>query len=414
MLDAPLRYCLTDSVQLLDLSPSPETPQPRSVSLESLDEEDTYSPNLQVLTWASGLHWFCRLPSLLCILDSGSVCYLLDGIRGRMALLYRPLCFRWSYTKLYFSLSFLRAPALGRPAFFPGSPYPIAHSPASCQAGSSAAFQRDLPFSLSLSSSATLGTPSLEHVGVRYYGNWRKRSKLMERGMAEIGNTGMGGGIGNGRLGNRDGSGGMRDEWEWVFLHLTIFVILTMNFPMTSKPIAPFWSVGCVQFPAGWKTWEWPGEMSFWASSAVSSCNGWWVGRDQNLWLLAIIASFPTLLFGFLCPSLPFLGMSIIPTSLSGFSCSSQIACVLPLFPTGCHSPCFSLENVSAVHSRRWTFPLLTLFLLVIFFLSRRGIYYSAYYNEFAKSIKTIRNLFEQHSSKELCMMMELFCIFAV
>ena len=73
----------------------------------------------------------------------------------------------------------------------------------------------------------------------------------MERGMAEIWNTGMGGGIGNGRLGNRDGSGGMRDEWEWVFLHLTIFVILTMNFPMTSKPIAPFWSVGCVQFPAG-------------------------------------------------------------------------------------------------------------------------------------------------------------------
>lgn len=45
----------------------------------------------------------------------------------------------------------------------------------------------------------------------------KERSKLMKRGMAEIGNAGMGGGIGNSRLGNRDGSGGVRDEWEWGF-----------------------------------------------------------------------------------------------------------------------------------------------------------------------------------------------------
>lgn len=182
---------------------------------------------------------------------------------------------------------------------------------------------------------------------------------------------------------------------------------------MTSKPIAPFWSVGCVQFPAGWKNWEWPGEMSFWASSAVSSCDGWWVGRDQHLWLLAKIASFPTLLFEFLCPFFSFLGMSIIPTSLSSFSCSSQSACVL-LFPTDCHFPCFSLENVSALHSRLWTFPLLPLFLVVIFSSVEEESTTMHIIMSLQKSIKNIRNLLEQHSSKELCVMMELFCIVAV
>lgn len=152
-------------------------------------------------------------------------------------------------------------------------------------------------------------------------------------------------GIADGEYG--DGSGGMGDEWELGFFFIwPSFVILTMDFPMTSKPIAPFWSVGCVQFPAGWKTWEWPGEMSFWASSAVSSCNGWWVGRDKNLWLLAVIASFPALLLEFLCPFFTFIRMSIIPTSLSGLSCSSQSACVL-LLPTEYHFSCFSLENMS-------------------------------------------------------------------
>lgn len=156
---------------------------------------------------------------------------------------------------------------------------------------------------------------------------------------------------------------------NWAFPSSDHFVILTMNLLVTPKPIAPFWSVGCVQFPAGWKTWEWPGEMSFWASSAVSSCNGWWVGRDKNLWLLAIIAFFPPLLLKFLCPFFPFLGMSIIPISLSSLSCSSQSACDLLLFPTEYYFPGFSLENVFSA-SLVCVFPLLTSFSLFIVFLS--------------------------------------------
>lgn len=84
-----------------------------------------------------------------------------------MALLSRPLGFGWSYISLYFSLPFLSAAALRRPAFFPGPPYLVARSPASCKAGGSAAFQRKgLLFSLLVSSSAILGVPSSEHVGV--------------------------------------------------------------------------------------------------------------------------------------------------------------------------------------------------------------------------------------------------------
>ena len=179
MLDAQLRDCLTDSVQRLDLLPSPETPQPRSVS-------GIPGWGRNVLTKSSGSDLSFR-SSLILQIPFPPVypwfwfCYLLGGIRGRMALLSRPLGFRWSYINLYFPLSFLRAPALGRPAFFPGSPSPIARPPASCQAGSSAAFQSDLPFSPPFSSSAILGVPSLEHVGVRYYGNCGKRNKLMKR-----------------------------------------------------------------------------------------------------------------------------------------------------------------------------------------------------------------------------------------
>lgn len=65
--------------------------------------------------------------------------------------------------------------------------------------------------------------------------------------MAEMGKAGMGGESGLTHWGYGDGSRGVGIG---LFLHLNIFVIFIMN-PMTPKPIAPFWSVGCVQFPAG-------------------------------------------------------------------------------------------------------------------------------------------------------------------
>lgn len=74
----------------------------------------------------------------------------------------------------------------------------------------------------------------------------------MKRGMAEMGNAGIGGGIRNSRLGVM---GMVADEWEmngnWAFPssdHLCNSHQEPLHDP---KPIAPFWSVGCVQFPAG-------------------------------------------------------------------------------------------------------------------------------------------------------------------
>lgn len=62
-----------------------------------------------------------------------------------------------------------------------------------------------------------------------------------------MGNAGMGRGTGVTDWEYGDGSRGMGIG---LFLHLNVFVIFIRN-PMTPEPIALFWSVGRVQFPAG-------------------------------------------------------------------------------------------------------------------------------------------------------------------
>ena len=128
MLDAPLRYCLTDSVRLLDLLPSPETPNPGQslwnpwMRKTLIHQIFRFWPELQVF-----VDFADSLPSCVSlILVLSVVCWV--GLGEGWPFSLDPWASDGPLSTCTFALSFLRAPASGRPAFFPGSPYPIAFS----------------------------------------------------------------------------------------------------------------------------------------------------------------------------------------------------------------------------------------------------------------------------------------------